>query len=836
MLQVLDAQGNAVRINNQLVKWTSDESVHEIKGLKAGSYLLRESVAPQGYLIATDVAFQIAADGKVTSSAMDTNGIILVKDSLPTIKVSKTDITGEEELAGAHIQIIDSKGRMVTEWVSATDNADTTDVNESIHEVEGLKTGETYTLRETVAPEGYAIATDTTFSIAQNGKVTYSGTTTEEGVLLVKDDLLKPAKVALGGTKTFDGKGLAELVEGQFSFELKGVSDNAEDTTLTTTNEEDGTYSFDELTFNAKGTYNYKVYETNKTDSGIAYSDVVYDVVVEVTDGGSGSYVASTTVRKSGSSKTVETSGLDFTNTLKTVEVAGTKTWVDTPEDVANGTRPAKVTVRLQSKVGEGDWADVEGKIATITADDLAYTFTGLPEYEGQNKLEYRVVDAVEGYTTEGGTADKGYNLTNTIIGKEVDFKPVELTMHKVDADNNKVVVEGAKYCLVEEGSVATEGSTYTTNRDGEITISFAKPGTWTLQEIEAPAGYTLNPKVYTIVVNQNELVNVSYKEGDNPVWSWLYNLVFARPDVTDNVLTVEDAKTKVNVSKVDVAGGPEVAGAHIQILDADQGIVTEWDSEAGKTHVVEGLTTGATYTLRETVAPDGYTIATDTVFQLNEDGTVKTDLEAENKAKVKAGTTDTLLVEDAKTKVKVSKTDIAGGEEVAGAHIQIIDSKGEVAAEWDSTTVAREVEGLKTGETYTLKETVAPDGYTIASETTFTIDETGKVTSTGTVTEGGVLLVEDALTKVTVSKRAVGGEDELAGATIQILDESGEVVETATGESLEWVSGDEAKVIEGLRTGVTYTLHEEVAPDGYAVASDTTFTIDERGNVKGLS
>ena len=80
------------------------------------------------------------------------------------------------------------------------------------------------------------------------------------------------------------------------------------------------------------------------------------------------------------------------------------------------------------------------------------------------------------------------------------------------------------------------------------------------------------------------------------------------------------------------------------------------------------------------------------------------------------------------------------------------------------------EIEGLKTGEEYTLKETVAPDGYTIASQTTFTIDETGKVTSTGTITEDGVMLVEDAKTKVKVSKTDIADGKELEGATIQIL------------------------------------------------------------------
>ena len=132
---------------------------------------------------------------------------------------------------------------------------------------------------------------------------------------------------------------------------------------------------------------------------------------------------------------------------------------------------------------------------------------------------------------------------------------------------------------------------------------------------------------------------------------------------------------------------------------------------------------------------------------------------------------------------------------------------------------------GLKTGVKYTLRETVAPDGYKVTTDTTFTIDENGKVTSTGTITEEGVMLVEDAMTVVKVSKVDVADGKELEGAKIQIIDENGNVVD-------EWTSTKEAHVVTGLKTGVKYTLHEVVAPNGYEIASDTTFTIDKYGNV----
>ena len=109
--------------------------------------------------------------------------------------------------------------------------------------------------------------------------------------------------------------------------------------------------------------------------------------------------------------------------------------------------------------------------------------------------------------------------------------------------------------------------------------------------------------------------------------------------------------------------------------------------------------------------------------------------------------------MEDAMTSVKVSKVDVANGKELAGAKIQILDENGKVVAEWTSGKKPHVVRGLKTGVKYTLHEVVAPNGYKITADTTFTIDENGKVTSSGTITKDGVLLVEDAKKETTQKK-----------------------------------------------------------------------------------
>ncbi len=153
---------------------------------------------------------------------------------------------------------------------------------------------------------------------------------------------------------------------------------------------------------------------------------------------------------------------------------------------------------------------------------------------------------------------------------------------------------------------------------------------------------------------------------------------------------------------------------------------------------------------------------------------------------------------------VQVSKVDAASNEELKGATIQV------------------------------LRELV--DGE-ITSDTTFSIDQTGKVTATGSTTtdENGneVLLIKDNKTHIEVSKVDIADGEELEGATIQILRKLDEN-EVKSGEKTyvtineieyevveEWVSEkNKTHVVEGLLTGTEYTLHEEVAPDGYLVTS----------------
>ena len=67
-----------------------------------------------------------------------------IQAQFTSIGISKTHTTGEKELAGAHIQILDEEGNVVVEWDSEAEAA----------RVTGLKTGVTYFLVEGKAAAG----------------------------------------------------------------------------------------------------------------------------------------------------------------------------------------------------------------------------------------------------------------------------------------------------------------------------------------------------------------------------------------------------------------------------------------------------------------------------------------------------------------------------------------------------------------------------------------------------------------------------------------------------------------------------------------------------------
>ena len=468
--------------------------------------------------------------------------------------------------------------------------------------------------------------------------------------------------------------------------------------------------------------------------------------------------------------------GFNITNTYttETTEVKGSKTWNDA--DNQDGKRPESITVRL---LANGEEKDSQ----TVTADEngnWTYSFEKLPKYEAGKEIVYTVTeDAVADYTTE----ITGYDITNSYApGK------TSVTVTKSWADNDDRGGHRPKEIKVQ---LKADGE----NSGEEITLNAENKWTYTWSELdEKKSGKDI---VYTVEEIGKTAGYISTVTGN----------------ATEGFI-ITNTITSVKISKVDITDQKELAGAHIQILDKDGNVVDEWDS-IWESHEVTGLKTGEKYTLRETVAPDGYTITADTVFSLKEDGTLDKD-----NTSTTISADGTLLVEDSRTSVKVSKVDISDGKELEGAHIQIIDQDGNVVDEWDSTKEAHVTEKLKTGKIYTLRETVAPDGYLLTSDTTFVLKEDGTVDAekTTAVSKDGVLLVQDKL--ATSASIAVTKKLTYIGENLAARDQTFYVALYSDKECTQRVSDVKALVFknadastvvfsENIKAGKTYYIAE---------------------------
>ena len=123
----------------------------------------------------------------------------------------------------------------------------------------------------------------------------------------------------------------------------------------------------------------------------------------------------------------------------------------------------------------------------------------------------------------------------------------------------------------------------------------------------------------------------------------------------------------------------------------------------------------------------------------------------------------------------------------------------------------------------YYVKEIYAPAGFVTTDEIKeFTFEYQGEDTAEVSY----AFTFEDEPTTVEITKSDLTTGKELPGAKLQVIDESGKIVD-------EWVSEKEPHVIKELAVGKTYTLVETKPADGYVTAESVAFTIENTAKIQ---
>lgn len=149
-------------------------------------------------------------------------------------------------------------------------------------------------------------------SDVQNSDIVFTNIYTPESVVVGPS-----GSAQIGGTKTLNATEGADraLKEGEFTFVLLDGDGNE---VSSTANAADGSFVFDDLTFDKAGTYSYTVAEKSGNAGGITYDETLYGVTIEVTeDTDTNELVAQVSYSKDNQSVEV----MSFTNTYKAIPI-----------------------------------------------------------------------------------------------------------------------------------------------------------------------------------------------------------------------------------------------------------------------------------------------------------------------------------------------------------------------------------------------------------------------------------------------------------------------------------------------------------------------------------
>lgn len=123
-------------------------------------YQAVEVVAPSGYVL-TDAPFRFDVLPENAAQEDGLTVITLTAPNSPTqISVAKVDYQGTF-VAGATLQLLDKDGNVAAEWVT----------EDTPHTLYSLPIGAAYTLHEVAAPEGWLLAENVTFVVADTAEV-----------------------------------------------------------------------------------------------------------------------------------------------------------------------------------------------------------------------------------------------------------------------------------------------------------------------------------------------------------------------------------------------------------------------------------------------------------------------------------------------------------------------------------------------------------------------------------------------------------------------------------------------------------------------------------------
>ncbi len=782
---------------------TGDDGKVVFQNLLHGDYILKETEAPEGYVVGIDQEMTVVVDEELSQVTVENQKV--VRD----VELMKVDSETNEPLAGVTFRLQDEQGNIVEGYENIE-----TDENGLI-QIFDLEPGE-YAFEEVTPQEGYQPLDELIHFTIDENQTERREMIVENSIVLGSITLVKVDKdnenVPLEGAvfALLDADGHNVTVDGEESFT---TDENGE---IFIDNLRPGTYYFVEQQAPEHYVLDSEpievMVELNQTETAVVHvENELITGAVELTKTGENGLVLEGTVfelQDEEGNTLLESLTTDEEGKLVVANLKpGSYQFVERASIA--GYELDQTPIPFEIELSQAESAEVQ-MVNELTPGTVQLTKVG-EENEALEGAEFTLLDAEGNELETGLTTDENGQLqvelkpgnyqiieTNAPFGHDLDATPIDFEIEfnqqetlEITKENSRTtssveltkvgedgrVLEGIVFELQDrDGNMLQED--LTTDAEGKLIVDGLKPGHYQFIETSSIAGYELvaTPVSFEIELGQTESTEVEII----------------------NELTLGTVQlTKVGEEN------EALEGAEFTLLDAEgneleTGLTTDEDGQL-QVELKPG-----TYYFVETKAPFGHELDTTPLeFEIDFNQQETLDLTKEN-----SRTTSS---------VELLKVDQETKEPLEGTIFEL-HKNGEIIRENVTTNEEGKifVNDLKPG-TYQFIETQATEGYILSNEPiSFTIElgqtDTLHITTDNEIVKGGI-----ELTKVDADDVNL----QLEGVEFELQDAEGNTLQTELKTDQTGTL-----IIDDLRPG-QYVLVETKPLFGYESHEPIAFTID---------